>query len=182
MSRIGKLPVTLPDGVNAAIANGVVEIQGPKGKLAYTMGSGVAVEQEDKQLLVKKLVGSSHREEKQFRSNYGSTRAHLNNMVLGVTQGWSKTLEMSGVGFTANLKGQVLVIQAGYSHDVELDVPSHVEVKIDRQRIEVSSHDKEAVGQLAAKIRKVHPPEPYLGKGIKYSDETVRRKAGKAGK
>lgn len=177
MSRIGKQPVELPDGVKTAIANGAIEVQGPKGKLSYSWGTGVTVVQEDKTIVVKLEA-----RDRQARCNYGTTRSHISNMVEGVTNGYQKALELSGVGFNANLKGNTLVLQTGYSHDVELEVPKGIECKTQKTKIELSSHDKELIGTFAATVRRVCPPEPYLGKGIKYEGEQIRRKAGKTGK
>ena len=177
MSRIGKLPVELPNGVSASIAADAVSISGPKGNLSCSLREGIAVEEQDKTLLVK-LTSQS----KQAKANYGSTRSHLQNMVQGVTDGWKKVLELSGVGFTAKLEGQNLVLALGYSHDVKFKVPQGIDCKVSKTQVEVEGADKQLVGQFAAQVRKACPPEPYLGKGVKYSDEQIRRKAGKAGK
>lgn len=177
MSRIGKLPINLPSGVKAAVANGQVNIEGPKGKLSYKILPMVTVAVEGNQILVKgdaKVIQAS--------ANWGSTRAHLNNMVQGVSKGWTKSLEMNGVGYGATMKSGNIVLSVGFSHEVSIPVPKSVNCKAEKTKIDLDSIDLEALGALAAKIRKVHPPEPYLGKGIKYSDETVRRKAGKTGK
>jgi large subunit ribosomal protein L6 len=177
MSRIGKQPVAVPSGVTASIESGAVFVKGPKGQLRYTPGNGVKVVFEGGKLLV-----SADISDKQTKADYGSTRAHLNNMVKGVTEGWKRGLELNGVGFNAKLQGQTLVLSTGYSHEVKLEVPIEVKCVITKNLIELESHDKNLVGMLAARIRKVCPPEPYLGKGIKYTHETIRRKAGKTGK
>ncbi|RMG42775.1 MAG: 50S ribosomal protein L6 [Candidatus Dadabacteria bacterium] len=177
MSRIGKLPVEIPSGVQASVDKGVVSVQGPKGKLEYHLKPNIEVSLVDNTLVVKPR-GS----DKQTRADYGTTRAHLNNMVLGVTRGWQRKLELNGVGFNAQQKGQELVLSVGFSHDVTLRIPENVTCKVGKGTIELESCSKEAVGQFAARIRKVQPPEPYLGKGIKYAEETIRRKAGKTGK
>ena len=177
MSRVGKQPVVLPDGVKASITDSAVEVQGPKGKLSYAWNAGVAVAQEDNSIIVS-MTGT----DRQAKANYGTTRAHINNMVVGVTEGFRKGLELSGVGFNAQLKGSTLVLQTGYSHDVKLEVPKDITCNVQKTKIELLSISKEAVGTFAAKVRKVCPPEPYLGKGIKYEGEQIRRKAGKTGK
>ena len=177
MSRVGKQPVTIPSGVKVAIGAGEVTVEGPKGKLSQRISALVKVEQQDGALQVSPLS-----ESKQARADYGTARSLLNNMVLGVTQGWSKKLELVGVGFTAALQGNQLVLNTGYSHQTKMDVPADVTCKAQKTEIELESADKQALGQFAARVRRVCPPEPYLGKGIKYSDEVVRRKAGKTGK
>jgi large subunit ribosomal protein L6 len=177
MSRIGKLPVALPSGVNGAIAGGIVSVEGPKGKLAYTIRPGIAVELVDGKFVVS-MTGS----DLQARADYGTARATINNMVKGVSTGWKKTLELNGVGFVAKLQGQNLVLSVGFSHDVTMEIPGAIKCNVQKGSIDMESADREILGTFAAKVRDVQPPEPYLGKGIKYSDEKVRRKAGKTGK
>jgi large subunit ribosomal protein L6 len=177
MSRIGKLPVALPSGVKGAVAGGVVSVEGPKGKLSYTIRPGIAVELSDGKFVVS-MTGS----DLQAKADYGTARATINNMVKGVSTGWKKTLELNGVGFVAKLQGQKLVLSVGFSHDVAMDVPSAIKCNVQKSSIEMESADREILGTFAAKVRDVQPPEPYLGKGIKYSDEKIRRKAGKTGK
>ena len=178
MSRIGKQPVELPAGVKVAIANGVVNIEGPKGKLSQTVGHGVEVHQEGSELLVKKVV-----DDQQATANYGTTRALLRNMVHGVTNGWTKTLELSGVGYRASLAGKTLQLSVGLSYEVKVDLPEGIAGKVNNNTvIELESIDLQKLGNFAAKIRKIRPAEPYLGKGIKYAGEQIRRKAGKTGK
>ncbi len=177
MSRIGKLPVALPSGVKGAVAGGVVSVEGPKGKLAFTIRPGISVELTDGKFVVS-MTGT----DLQAKANYGTVRATINNMVQGVSKGWKKTLELNGVGFNAKLQGQKLVLAVGFSHDVTMDVPTAVKCNVQKNSIEMESADREVLGTFAAKVRDVQPPEPYLGKGIKYSDEKVRRKAGKTGK
>lgn len=177
MSRIGKLPVAIPSGVKGAVAAGVVSVEGPKGKLAFTVRPGVAVEVVDGKFIVS-MVGS----DLQAKADYGTARATINNMVQGVSKGWKKVLELNGVGFNAKLQGQKLVLSVGFSHDVVMDIPVAVKCVVAKNSIEMESADREALGTFAAKVRQVQPPEPYLGKGIKYSDEKIRRKAGKTGK
>jgi len=177
MSRVGKQPIKIPDGVKVAIMQGQVEVAGPRDKLVHTLGSGVSVANEDGHIVVN-MVGR----DKQAKANFGTTRALLNNMVEGVTKGWKRSLELSGVGFNAKMSGQTLTLVVGFSHDVNMEIPKEVNCVVTKTTIQLESSDKELVGSIAAKIRGVKPPEPYLGKGIKYSDEVVRRKAGKTGK
>lgn len=177
MSRIGKLPVEVPQGVKATVDGATVSVEGPKGKLSYEVKSGVKVELADSQVVVK-LEGS----DAQARANYGTTRAIINNMVQGVSKGWQKVLELHGVGYTAKQQGNDIVLSVGFSHDVTMTIPEGVTCKVSKSSIELESTNREAVGTFAAKIRDVQPPEPYLGKGIRYAGEKVRRKAGKAGK
>jgi large subunit ribosomal protein L6 len=177
MSRIGKLPVALPQGVKGAVAGGVVSVEGPKGKLSFTVTRGVSVDVVDGKIVVS-LVGS----DAQAKANYGTVRATINNMVKGVSAGWKRNLELNGVGFTAKLQGKEIVLSVGFSHDVTIPVPDGVKATVGKNTIELESSDRELVGTLAAKIRAVQPPEPYLGKGIKYAEEKIRRKAGKTGK
>ncbi|MFO0417510.1 MAG: 50S ribosomal protein L6 [Pseudomonadota bacterium] len=177
MSRIGKLPVALPQGVKAGIAGSVVSVEGPKGKLSFSIRSGVKVEVVDGKVVVS-MVGS----DAQSKANYGTVRATINNMVKGVSTGWKKTLELHGVGYTAKVQGKNLVLAVGFSHDVVMPIPDAVKCNVTKNVIDLESNDRELLGTFAAKVRDVQPPEPYLGKGIKYSDEKVRRKAGKTGK
>lgn len=177
MSRIGKLPVPIPSGVTVQVNPGVVTVQGPKGKLDFNLGEGVAVESKDNEIVVS-LTGRS----KQAQANYGTTRAIMQNMVKGVTDGWVRKLVLSGVGFTAKLQGSDLVLAVGYSHDVVIPIPQLVTCKVAKQSVELESIDRQLVGRIAAKIRSANPPEPYLGKGVRFAEEVIRRKAGKAGK
>lgn len=177
MSRIGKQPVTIPQGVTASVANGVVAIQGPKGKMQFAPGSGVVVKLEGGKLLV-----SAADKDPQSSANFGACRAILNNMVNGVATGFKRALELNGVGYTAKVQGSVLVLTVGYSHDVKLDIPASVKCVVNKNQIELESCDKALVGLFASRIRKSRPPEPYLGKGIKYVEEVIRRKAGKTAK
>lgn len=177
MSRIGKLPVAIPQGVKGGVAGGVVQVEGPKGKLNFAIRSGVNVEVVDGQFVCS-VVGSDI----QSRANFGTTRATINNMVKGVSQGWKKSLELNGVGYVAKLQGNNLVLSVGFSHDVTMEVPAGVKCAVTKNTVDLESCDKELVGTFAAKVRQVQPPEPYLGKGIKYANEVIRRKAGKTGK
>jgi large subunit ribosomal protein L6 len=177
MSRIGKLPVALPQGVKGAVSGSVVSVEGPKGKLSYNVRPGVKVELNDGKFAVS-LVGT----DAQSKADYGTTRATINNMVKGVSTGWKKSLELNGVGYVAKLQGKNLVLSVGFSHDVTMVIPDAVKCTVGKNVIDLESNDREVLGTFAAKVRDVQPPEPYLGKGIKYSDEKVRRKAGKTGK
>jgi len=176
MSRVGKAPITVPSGVKVSVEGDTVAVEGPKGKMQHRLGAHVTARLENGILLVE--CGGNSR---QARSNHGTNRSIINNMVVGVVDGWKQSLELNGVGFTAQLNGKTLVLATGYSHKTEITIPSEVTCKTEKQKVELESADKRLVGELAAKIRKVCPPEPYLGKGIKYADEVVRRKAGKAG-
>ena len=177
MSRIGKLPVAIPSGVKAAVSGGVVSVEGTKGKLSFTIRPGISVEVVDGKFVVS-MTGT----DAQCKADYGTARATINNMVAGVSKGWKKVLELNGVGYNAKLQGQNLVLAVGFSHDVTFEVPAAIKCSVVKNTIEMESADKEILGMFAAKVRAVQPPEPYLGKGIKYSDETIRRKAGKTGK
>ncbi len=182
MSRIGKLPVQIPAGVKAQLSGRHVLIEGPGGKLEMDLSPNVSLEQRDGALWVSAVKSGDRRAAKQINADFGTARALLNNMVVGVTKGWKKGLELVGVGYTATLKGSDLVLTAGYSHDVILKVPKEIKCAVTKNTIDLQSTHRELLGTFAAKIRKVRPPEPYLGKGIKYNNETIRRKAGKTGK
>jgi large subunit ribosomal protein L6 len=179
MSRIGKMPIPLPQGVAVEINDSQVTVKGPKGSLSQTFLAEMTVEQEDGVLYVKRPSDS-----RQHRAVHGLTRALLNNMVVGVSTGFSKTLQVEGVGYRAEMQGDVLVLNVGYSHPIRFDPPQDVQYAVENRSktIIVSGIDKQLVGELAARIRKTRPPEPYKGKGIRYDNEVVRRKAGKAGK
>ncbi len=179
MSRIGNKPITIPDNVEVRIEGDKVIIKGPKGELEEKILPGMKVEVSEG--LIK--VINTQPEDKQHRAWHGLLRSLLANMVKGVTQGWKKELELVGVGYRAKMEGRKVVLSVGYSHNVEVEVPEDLEVKVDKNtQITVEGIDKYKVGQLAANIRAVRPPEPYKGKGIRYKGEVVRRKAGKAGK
>ena len=177
MSRIGKLPVAIPQGVKGAISGQVVSVEGPKGKLSYSVRPGVKVEIADGKFVVSMTGADS-----QTKADYGTTRATLNNMVEGVSKGWKRVLELNGVGFAAKLQGKNLVLSVGFSHDVTMEIPAEIKANVQKNSVELESANRELVGTFAAKIREVQPPEPYLGKGIKYAEEKIRRKAGKTGK
>lgn len=175
MSRIGKKPITIPSGVEVTLNGNVITVKGPKGSLEFTFNSELEVNIENNEIT---LVRPS--DQKFHRSIHGTTRALINNMILGVSEGFKKELVMKGVGYRALLQGKKLVISAGYSHPVEMEVPEGLTVEVPKNtQIIVAGIDKQLVGEFAANIRGVRPPEPYLGKGIRYVDEYVRRKEGK---
>ena len=175
MSRIGKQPVALPAGISAQVAAGTVTLKGPKGELSLKLPDTVAVALEGNVLNVARTG-----DDKQSRADHGTTRALLQNIVVGVKDGYSRDLEIQGVGFKANVAGNKLTLNVGYSHPVEYVVPAGVAVAVvDGTQIKVSGIDKQLVGQVSARIRSFRPPEPYKGKGVRYKDERVRRKAGK---
>ncbi len=178
MSRIGKRPIAMPGGVSATIDGNTVTIKGPKGTLTRTLRPEVAVVLEDGTLLVNRLGN-----DKQARSLHGLSRTLVANMVDGVTTGFSKTLEIVGVGYRPSLQGKKLVLNLGYSHPIEIDPPDGIEFVVEEKanRVHVKGIDKQLVGDIAADIRFKRPPEPYKGKGVKYQGEVIRRKAGKAG-
>ena len=178
MSRIGKIPVQVPSGVKVAVESGLVRVEGQKGKLEYRPNQGIRVLVEGSSV----VVGLDDNANSNSGADWGSTRATINNMIQGVTKGWKRSLELNGVGFNAKLNGQTLVLSVGFSHEVQIVLPKEVKCVINKNTIDLESADRQLVGTFAAKIRKVQPPEPYLGKGIKFSEETIRRKAGKAGK
>ena len=178
MSRIGKQPIKLPGGVSLDLSGRDVAVKGPKGDLAMTLRPEIEVGVDDGVVNVTTNGSGSPR---QARAFHGMTRALLNNMVVGVTQGFSKQLDIIGVGWNAKVQGTKLVLNIGFCHPVEFDVPKGLAVECPNPTtIVVSGADKQAVGQLCASVRKVRPPEPYKGKGIRYKDEVVRRKAGKS--
>jgi large subunit ribosomal protein L6 len=175
MSRIGKQPIALPDGVEVTIEPERVAVKGPKGELAERVARDIAVEQEDGRLLVKR---PSDRGE--HRALHGLTRSLIANMVEGVTNGFEKRLEIQGVGYRAQLQGNRLVLQLGYSHPVEIDAPEGIDFEVPTPtQVVVRGISKQLVGEVAAGIRKRRPPEPYKGKGIRYQGEYVARKVGK---
>lgn len=177
MSRIGKAPIELPDGVEVKVSGDEVEVKGSKGSLTVTIDPRLSVSVADGIVTVERAD-----DERDSRSRHGLTRALLNNMVLGVSKGFSKELTLVGVGYRAALKGSELELQVGYSHPVVIESRDGVSFEVpEPTRIIVSGIDKQQVGQVAADIRAIRPPEPYKGKGIRYADEHVRRKAGKAG-
>ena len=179
MSRIGRMPIAVPAGVTVDIAeNNKVTVKGPKGELSRVLPEAMDIKKEGDEIIV-----TRPNELKRMKSLHGLTRTLINNMVIGVTEGYKKELEVNGVGYRAQKQGKTLVLSLGYSHPVEMVDPEGVETTLDGQnKIIVSGIDKEKVGQYAAEIRDKRRPEPYKGKGIKYADEVIRRKVGKTGK
>jgi large subunit ribosomal protein L6 len=176
VSRVGKKPIEIPKGVTVSLADDVIKVKGPKGELSRGIPTMVEIKVEGDQVVVHRKAAGRH-----GRAMHGLARSLINNMVVGVSQGFSRVLEINGVGYRADVKKDVLHLVLGYSHPIELMLPPGVNAKVDKNRIELSGIDKEAVGQIAAVIRDQRPPEPYKGKGIKYVEETIRRKVGKAG-
>ena len=178
MSRIGRHPVAVPAGVEVKIAeNNVVIVKGPKGTLEKALPTEMSIKLEDGQVVV-----TRPNDLKKMKSLHGLTRTLINNMVVGVTDGYTKTLEVNGVGYRAQKSGKKLTLHLGYSHPVEMEDPEGLEAVVEDNKIIVKGIDKEKVGQYAAEIRDKRRPEPYKGKGIKYADEVIRRKVGKTGK
>lgn len=178
MSRIGKLPITIPGGVEVKLAEGLVSVKGPKGELSQAVDPGMIIEMKDGVITVERP-----NDERKWRQLHGLTRTLVNNMVVGVSEGYSKTLQIEGVGYKVEPKGSGVVFTLGFSHPIFFKPPK--DIKIDVQsptRLTVSGFDKVLVGQVAAKIRSFRPPEPYKGKGVRYENEAVRRKAGKTAK
>ena len=175
MSRIGKKPVAIPSGVTADIANGVLTVKGPKGTLTLTLADEIAYAVEDGAISVQPANDT-----KRARAFWGMQRTLVSNLVTGVTQGYTKILDITGVGYRANAQGKNLKLQLGYSHDVDFAVPEGIEIKTpDNTTVEITGIDKQKVGQVAAEIRRWRKPEPYKGKGIKYRGEFIFRKEGK---
>jgi large subunit ribosomal protein L6 len=178
MSRIGRRPIAVPSGVNVTIADRTITVKGSRGELGREIPENINIEQQDGSLLV-----TRENDEPNVRALHGLTRALVSNMVTGVSTGFTRTLVITGVGYRAVKQGNDLRLAVGYSHPVDILAPAGVTFEVPAPtRVEVHGNDKEAVGEIAAKIRSIRPPEPYLGKGIRYDDETIRRKAGKAGK
>lgn len=179
MSRIGKKPIQLPDKVSVNIDQQHVKVKGPKGELEHTVHPLISIRQEDGVVLVERSS-----DEQKHRALHGLTRALVANMVMGVSDGFQKTLMIEGVGYSAELRGKDLVMRVGYSHEVVVNPPDGITFDVqERGRVvHIQGIDKQLVGQIAANVRELRPPEPYKGKGVRYSDERVRRKAGKTGK
>jgi large subunit ribosomal protein L6 len=179
MSRVGKKPIDIPQGVEIkinALETGIqINVKGPKGFLEFVLPKGVAIEEKDNQI----VFTVQNPEAGSDKALWGLTRSLVNNAVVGVTEGFSKELEINGVGFKVALQGKKLVLNVGFSHQVEYDIPEAVTAEVEKNRIKLSSIDKQLLGQVAAEIRSIKKPEPYKGKGIKYVDEQIRRKAGK---
>ena len=177
MSRVGKLPVEIPSGVTITVDKSEIVIAGPKGTLKQFTMPDVTVKQEDNHILVTRA-----NDEPKIRAKHGLMRALLNNMVQGVNKGFSKKLEINGVGYRVNMQGTDLKFNLGFSHDVVFKLPQGVTATVEQNAITISGIDKQQVGQVAAEIRALKKPEPYKGKGIKYADERIIRKSGKSGK
>lgn len=182
MSRIGKKPILIPANVDVTIADQTVTVNGAKGSLSLTVHPHVSVSVEigeSGKLVVVKVA----KEDDVFdRALWGTTRANIANMVLGVTEGFSKGLELNGVGYRVSIAGKKLVFSLGFSHDIDFQIPEGLSAEVDKNTITIRGIDRQLVGETAARIRELKKPEPYLGKGIKYTDETIRRKAGKTAK
>ena len=178
MSRIGRQPITVPSGVDIALGDGnTVAVKGPRGQLQRTLPVGIGLERDGAVLTVTRSGDDGDQP-----ALHGLSRTLVNNMVVGVTQGFTRTLEVQGVGYRAQMQGTNLQLALGFSHPVVVTPPEGISFGVEGPRINVSGNDKEQVGQVAANIRKLRPPEPYKGKGIRYLGERVRRKAGKSGK
>ena len=178
MSRIGNKPVVIPAGVTVDLKDNTVTVKGPKGELSYTFNQNITLVQNEGE-----VVFTRPDDAKENKTIHGTTRAVFNNMVVGVTEGFQRELELIGVGYRAQLQGKKLVLNVGYSHPVEFTPEEGLEIEVpSNTKVIVKGYDKQKVGELAANIRGVRPPEPYKGKGIRYVDEFVRRKEGKTGK
>jgi len=178
MSRIGRLPIPVPSAVDVTIVGRQVTVKGPKGTLSRALHPDMSVSQEDGTIVVTRPT-----EQKTHKQLHGLTRTLVNNMVVGVTDGYRKGLEITGVGYRAALNGRKLTLNLGYSHQIEIDPPEGITFEIENPtRLAVVGIDKELVGEMAAKVRSTRKPEPYKGKGVRYAGEVIRRKAGKAGK
>jgi large subunit ribosomal protein L6 len=176
MSRVGKIPVKIPRGVKVAFANEVMTVEGPKGKLTQKYHPVIVFEDKGEEVVVTRA-----NEEKQTRAFHGLYRNLLNNMVTGVSNGFAKTLVITGVGYRAEVQGKLLMLSLGYSNDIYFGIPDGIAITAEGGKVTVSGIDKQRVGELASQIRKLRAPEPYKGKGIRYEDEQIRRKVGKSG-
>jgi len=176
MSRIGRKVIPLPKGVTLAQKDGSVSVKGPKGELTKAVPTGVTIKAEADKITVLRVD-----DERQNRSRHGLMRAHLANMVKGVTDGWTRELEINGVGYRAEVAGDTINMALGYSHPVVFKLPKGVTAKVEKNKVTLASADRDMVGQIAAKLRELRPPEPYKGKGVKYAEEIIKKKVGKAG-
>ena len=177
MSRIGRAPIAIPAGVEVVVDGSTVTVKGAKGTLTRTMNSNITITKDGDTIVV-----TRPNDQKENRSLHGLTRTLIANMIEGVSNGFKKELEINGIGYRADVKNNVLTMKIGFSHDVIMEAPEGVTVEVNGNKVTVSGADKQKVGQFAAEIREKRPPEPYKGKGIKYVDEYIRRKEGKAGK
>jgi large subunit ribosomal protein L6 len=175
MSRIGRKPVVIPKGVTLSQKPGQFSVKGPKGELSKPMPAGVAIKTEGDQVIITREDDSPEK-----RARHGLVRAHLANMVKGVSEGWTRELEINGVGYRAEVTGEGVTLALGYSHPVAFKLPKSITAKVEKNRLTLTSADKDALGQVSAKIRELRPPEPYKGKGVKYVEEVIKRKVGKA--
>ena len=179
MSRVGKKPIEVPKGVQISVAGNMVAVQGPKGKIDYKLGRGVTGKVEGTMLTLSVQSAA----DSQISANWGTAQSIIDNMVVGVTTGWTKSLELQGVGYNASVVKNSLKLIVGYAHEVLMPIPQGITCTVDKNTtVILNSADRQLLGNFAAKVRKVRPPEPYLGKGIRITGEHVRRKAGKAGK
>lgn len=178
MSRIGLKPITVPSGVEVTVDGSKISVKGIKGNLSMVFPSVVVLIREGAEI----KLSVKHPDDKKERALWGTFRAHLQNMIKGVSEGFTRSLEVNGVGYRASVVGKKIVLEVGYSHEVEFPLPEGVTATIDKNLVTLISIDKQLVGETAAQMRRIRPPEPYKGTGIKYSDEVVRRKAGKTGK
>jgi large subunit ribosomal protein L6 len=176
MSRIGRKILPLPKGVTLVQKPGLVSVKGPKGELTKAVPTGITIKTEADKVTVLRAD-----DERQNRSKHGLMRAHLANMVKGVTDGWTRELEINGVGYRAEVAGDTINMALGYSHPVVFKLPKGVTAKVEKNKVTLSSADRDLVGQTAAKVRELRPPEPYKGKGVKYAEEVIKKKVGKAG-
>ncbi|MDY6873108.1 MAG: 50S ribosomal protein L6 [Chloroflexota bacterium] len=179
MSRVGKLPIEVPAGVDVKIDGSYVHVKGPKGELEWTFSPEMTIKQDDGVITVERPT-----DEPRHRALHGTTRSLINNMVVGVSKGFERILEIEGVGYRAEMDGNNMVVNVGFSHPVIVEPPEGISFDVDMKvrQIKIAGYDKQVVGQVAAEIRALRPPEPYKGKGIRYQGEYVRRKPGKAGK
>jgi large subunit ribosomal protein L6 len=175
MSRIGRKPVAMPKGVSLVQKAGQFAVKGPKGELAKPMPTGITIKIEGDKAIISRADDSGPN-----RARHGLVRAHLANMVKGVTEGWKRELEINGVGYRAEVSGDSITFALGYSHPIVFKLPKSITAKVEKNRLTLVSSDKDELGQVSAKIRELRPPEPYKGKGVKYVEETIKKKVGKA--
>jgi large subunit ribosomal protein L6 len=175
MSRVGRKPLQLPKGVSLAQKDGLLSVKGPKGELSKALPTGVSIKLEGARVTVSRADDS-----RENRARHGLVRAHLGNMVKGVSEGWVRELEINGVGYRAEVAGDTITLALGYSHPIVFKLPKAVSAKVEKNRVTLTSADRDLLGQISAKLRELRPPEPYKGKGVKYVEETIKRKVGKA--
>jgi large subunit ribosomal protein L6 len=175
MSRIGRKPVMIPKGVTLTQKAGTFSVKGPKGELSKHIPDGVTIKLEGDKVTISRADDSPPN-----RAKHGLVRAHLANMVKGVTEGWQRELEINGVGYRAEVSGDSVTFALGYSHPIVFKLPKSISAKVDKNRLMLTSADKDELGQISAKLRELRPPEPYKGKGVKYAEEVIKKKVGKA--